>query len=273
MTVVAVCQLAPVLGDLDGNRTRAAAAVEDAAAAGAHIVVLPELCSSGYAVASVDEARALAEPADGTTTTQWRALAARLGTTIIGGFCECGDGGAVHNSAALVDPDGVRAVYRKAYLWDREIGVFTRGDTRPPVIETRFGRIGVLILYDMRFPEWVRVAADAGADLIAAPTSWPAEPRPPGERPAEVVRVQAMASMHRVFVAVADRYGSERDIDWVGGSVIVAPNGFPLAGPVAAEAANEPAILLADCDLAQARDKRIGPRNDVVADRRHDLPS
>ena len=108
----------------------------------------------------------------------------------------------------------------------------------------------------------------AGADLIAAPTNWPDAPRPAGERPMEVVRVQAGACANRVFVAAADRCGSERGVDWVGGSVIVDPDGWPLAGPARPGQAT---VLVADCALTDARTKAIGPRNDVHADRRSEI--
>jgi hypothetical protein len=88
---------------------------------------------------------------------------------------------------------------------------------------------------------------------------------PAGERPADVVRVQAEASMNRVFIAVADRCRAERGVSWVGGTVIAGPDGYPLAGPVAAD---RPAVIAARCDLAQARDKRVSTRNDVLTDRR-----
>jgi predicted amidohydrolase len=83
----------------------------------------------------------------------------------------------------------------------------------------------------------------------------------------EVVRTMAAASSNRVFVAAADRCGSERGVDWVGGSAIIAPSGFPLAGPGLAA----PGVLRASVDLAEARDKRVSERNDVLADRRVDV--
>ena len=118
------------------------------------------------------------------------------------------------------------------HLWDAEPDVFTPGDREPPVVDTECGRIGVLVCYDAEFPEWVRKPALAGADLLAVPTNWPAEPRPPGERPMVVLNVQAAASANRVFVAAADRCGTERGVSWTGGAVIAGPDGYPLAGPV-----------------------------------------
>jgi predicted amidohydrolase len=269
MTVVAVCQLSLAIGDPDGNLAAAAGAVESAAAAGAGLVVLPELCDSGYVFRDAAEARTLARPAaDSAALRQWQALAARHHTVIAGGFCELARDGRLFNSAALVDDSGIRAVYRKAHLWDAEKLVFTPGADAPPVVGLSLGQVSVMICYDLEFPEWVRRAALAGADLIAAPVNWPAAFHPPAERPSEVVKVQAGAATNGVFIAVADRCGTERGVDWVGGSLIAGPDGYPLAGPVAADRA---AVLTADCDLPRARDKRINTRNDLFADRRPEL--
>jgi 5-aminopentanamidase len=267
MTVVACCQLAPAFGDPAANRELAAAAVTRAAERGAGVVVLPELISSGYVFRSSAEARACAETADGPTVTLWARLAAEHQIVIVGGFCEDA-GGELFNSAALVDPDGLRCVYRKAHLWDEESLWFTPGSAAPPVVATRFGRIGVMICYDLEFPEWVRLPALDGAQLLAAPTNWPAFPRPDGERPAEIVRVQADAAVNRMFIAACDRIGAERGVGWVGGSVIVDADGWPLAE---ATGAAGPVTITADCELAGALDKATGPRNDVHADRRPGL--
>ena len=269
MTLVAVCQLGLAVGEMAANRAAAAAAIGEAASRGAELVVLPELCDSGYVFTGEAEARALAAPAaDNPTLREWQALAGRHATTIAGGFCELGEDGLLYNSAALVGGDGVLAVYRKAHLWDAEKLVFTPGDAPPPVADLPFGRVGLVICYDLEFPEWVRIPALAGADLIAAPVNWPAMPVPAGERPCDVVRVQADASMNGVFIAVADRCRVERGVLWVGGSVIVGPDGYPLAGPVTG---NREAVLTAPCDLARARDKKISEHNDVLGDRRPPL--
>jgi predicted amidohydrolase len=265
---VACCQVALAVGEGERNRATLQAAIRDAAGRGAQVVVVPELAPSGYVFAETAEARALAEPVDGPTLTAWSALAAELGVVIAGGFPELGPGGDVHNSAALVDPDGVRAVYRKAHLWDRETLVFTPGSEPPPVVNTAFGRLGLVVCYDLEFPEWVRLPALAGAELLCAPTNWPAFPRPRGERPVEIVRVQANASVNRVFVAACDRVGAERGVDWVGGSVVVDPDGYPVAGPLASPRSE---ILLASCALEDARAKGISDHNDVHGDRRPDL--
>src|SRR5580692_10754210 len=269
--VIAVAQLAITIGEPDANRKAAAAAVTEAAAAGARLVVLPELCDSGYvfraaAAEAQAEAGALASPADDSDTLrQWHVLAAEHHLVIVGGFCERGPGGRLFNSAAVVDTSGIRAVYRKAHLWDKEKLVFTPGDAPPPVVETAVGQVGVMICYDLEFPEWVRLAAIKGADLIAAPVNWPYAARPAGERPAEVIKAQAAAATNGVFVAVADRCQDERGVSWISGSLIVGPDGYPLAGPVLED---RPAVLTATCDLRRARDKSLDGDNDLLADRR-----
>jgi predicted amidohydrolase len=264
---VACCQAPLAVGDPDGNRATLARMVREAAGRGARIVVLPELAVSGYAFVDRDEAWALSEPLDGPTVSAWRALAAEHDLILVGGLCERADG-ELHNSAVMVDAGGVRTVYRKAHLWDRERLLFRAGDAAPEVVDTPFGRLAMVVCYDLQFPEWIRLPALAGAELLCAPVNWPAEPRPPGERPSEVVRVQASASVNRIFVAACDRAGAERGVGWVGGSVIVDPAGWPLAGPLSAP---DTGCIVAACRLEEARDKRISPRNDVHTDRRPEL--
>jgi len=266
-TVVACCQLTPVLGDPAANRELVADAITYAAGRGAGVVVLPELVSSGYVFESREEARASAEAADGETVALWARLAADHGIVIVGGFCELASG-QLFNSAALVGPGGLRGVYRKAHLWDAESLWFSPGSAAPPVVPTRFGRIAVMICYDLEFPEWVRLPALDGAQLLCAPANWPALPRPDGERPAEIVRVQADAAVNRMFIAACDRAGEERGVAWVEGSVIVDADGWPLA---CATPAGGAITITAACRLGAALDKAIGPRNDVHADRRPGL--
>lgn len=265
-TTVACCQVALQVGDLEGNRVRVLAAVQQAADQGAQVIVVPELANSGYVFREAAEAEALAETVDGPTVAGWVEAARQLGVVIVGGFCERG-AGALHNSAVLVDPTGVRALYRKAHLWDREKLVFVPGEDAPPVVDTAFGRIGVVVCYDLEIPEWVRLPAIAGAELLCAPVNWPAFPRPAGERPTEVVRVQASASVNRMFIAACARAGTERGVEWVTSSTIVDADGWPLALSVS----HAEDLLLATCELDAARDKRISEHNDVHADRRPSL--
>ena len=167
-TLIAVAQLAITVGEPDASRKAAAAAVAEAAAAGARLVVLPELCDSGYVLSGQTEARGLAAPADDSGTLRhWRDLAAEHQLVVVGGFCELGADDRLYNSAAVVDASGTRAVYRKAHLWDAEKLVFTPGDAPPPVVDTEFGRVAVLICYDLESLN------GCGCPRWTAPTSSP----------------------------------------------------------------------------------------------------
>jgi predicted amidohydrolase len=265
---VAVCQVSLLVGDTPGNRAASLAAATEAADAGAAIIVLPELAHSGYVFASPAEARAAAERPDGPTVSGWAELAASRDVIVIGGFAELGEDGLLYNSAVLADPGGLRAIYRKAHLWHAEADFFEPGSDPPPVVETEHGRIAVMICYDVEFPEWVRLPALAGADLLAVPTNWPAEPVPQGERPLVVANVQTAAYANRMFIAAACRTGDERGVSWVGGSLIAGPDGYPLAGPAGTDEAR---VLVAACDLRRARSKASGARNDAHGDRRPEL--
>jgi 5-aminopentanamidase len=265
---VAVCQTFPRIGDVDRNRRRLLEEIAAAAAAGARIIVFPELATSGYVFASKEEARSLAEPADGPTVQAVAALTRELDVVAVLGLPEIGPAGSLHNSAVVVDRDGLRAIYRKTHLWDRETSMFTAGSEPPPVVDTSRGRVAVLVCYDLEFPEWVRLAALAGAEMLCVPANWPAGPRPAAERPAEMVRALAAASTNHMFVAVCDRVGKERGVDWVGGSLIADPDGYPLG---LSDLTGQEQRLLASCRMEDARDKSVSARNDVLRDRRPEL--
>jgi predicted amidohydrolase len=265
-TRVTCCQIPLAIGDTTGNRTTARTAIEEAAREGAQIVVLPELASSGYVFADRGELVSLAETRDGPAITDWANLAEAFGLTIVAGFPEAA-GDKVYNSAAVVDPSGLRGVYRKAHLWDTENAVFDRADDLPLLVDTAHGRLGVMVCYDIEFPEWVRAVALEGADLLCAPVNWPLLPRPQGERPTEQVRALAGAGMNRMPIAVCDRTGVERGQDWIGGSIITDADGYPLAIAENSTAGR----ITADVDLAESRIKRFNENNDVHGDRRTDL--
>jgi predicted amidohydrolase len=262
---IACCQLAPDVERPAGNPDLARRAIADAVQKGAQIVVLPELCNSGYVFGSKEEARAAAEPADGELLQTWADEAKQSDAVIIGGFAELAPDGTLYNSMALVDGEGVRAVYRKLHLWNQEWRWFAPGQDRAPVIETRYGRIGLAICYDIEFPELTRGVALAGAELIALPANWPHDADPPNGRPILHSLAAVTAYFNKVFVAVCDRCGTERGVEFEGGSVIADPHGALRAGPIESRGAQ---TIAATCDLTTARDKRTSSRNDAFADRR-----
>lgn len=266
MVRVACLQLAPRIGEPEANGRRATAALRGAVDAGADLVVLPELVTSGYVFASADEARSAAIGLDDPVLRGWSQAAGRGDAVVVGGFCELAEDGAVYNSAAVVDGSGVLAVYRKAHLWDREKLWFAAGPSAPVVVDTRVGRIGVAVCYDLEFAEVPRALALEGAELVCVPTNWPLVDRPDGERPPEVVAAMAAARANRVFVACCDRTGEERGQRWTEGTAIVGADGWVLdeAGPGEGAA-------WAQVDLADARAKDLTELAHCLDDRRPEL--
>ena len=264
---VACCQIAPVVGEKQENLGKTAAFIERAAKQGANIVVLPELCSSGYVFETRSEARALSDAyEDGPTTSLWAGLARDLGVHIVGGFAEC-SGGALYNAAAVVGPQGRIGLFRKVHLWGDENLFFTPGDLGFPVFVTEYGTIGVAICYDGWFPETYRSCALKGAELVCVPTNWvPIPGQDEGREAMANILTMAAAHSNSIYIAAADRVGTERGQPFIGQSVIASYTGWPVGGPASA---TEEQILLADLDLAQAkRARRWNDFNHVLRDRR-----
>ncbi len=262
---IACCQLAPDVADPGGNCALACQAVASAVDREAQLIVLPELVNSGYVFRTEAEVQAAAIASGDALFHALAQEAARGDAVIVTGFCERGADGRLFNSSAVLDGEGVVATYRKLHLWDEESHWFEEGEQAAPVVETRHGRIGLAICYDIEFPEVARGLALEGAEVIALPTNWPHDPAPPNGRPILPSLAATTAYLNKVFVAVCDRCGSERGVEFEGGSAIAGPDGALLAAPPAHRGAG---MLLADCDLARARDKRTGARNDAFADRR-----
>lgn len=266
---VACCQLAPQIGEVKQNRETTRQAIEAAVESGARIVVLPELANSGYVFKSLDEARTLAEAHDGPTLKEWRKQSIEHDIVVVGGFCEHGSGERLFNSAAVIDTDGHVTIYRKIHLWAKENRFFSPGNSRPPVVETSLGRIGVAICYDIEFPEMSRSLALRGADIICIPMNWPRTMPASAGQSMPVTIAMASACLSRVFMAVCDRCGEERGEFFEGTSVIVNERGGLLDGP----GDGSTKVLMGDCDLRRARDKRTNDWNDVFGDRRPALYS
>jgi predicted amidohydrolase len=129
---IACCQLAPDVEDPSRSAAQVLKRLAAAVADGAQIVILPELAHCGYVFASVQEARAAAQPADGELLAGWAQEAGRGDALVIGGFCELASDGRVFNSAALLDGSGVLAVYRKLHLWNDESRWFEPGERTGP---------------------------------------------------------------------------------------------------------------------------------------------
>jgi predicted amidohydrolase len=268
---VAACQYEPRVGDNAGNLELATTWMARAIDAGAKLIVLPELAGSGYVFASDAEADAAAETLETSPFVHAVTEAARRAdVTIVAGFAER-VGNVRYNSAVIADASGVRATYHKIHRFYNEQNWFKPGD-RTVVVETGWGRLGVLICYDLRFPEVARSMALAGADVIAVPTNWVSAFKPTlfDERGYCQNHYLAMATAAQNGVAVicADRVGVERGEPFIGASLIVGPGGWAVAGPAAQE---RDELLIADIDLDDvARTRQSTPRNPLLEDRRPD---
>jgi N-carbamoylputrescine amidase len=265
---IATAQYAPAVGDLEGNRRAALHWIEAAAAEGASLLVLPELASSGYVFESDEEAAGLAEPTTGAFVAEVAGACGRHDLVVCAGVNEQA-GDCRHNSAVLIGAGGVVATYRKLHLFNDEQSWFRAGGG-VPVAELPFGRVGMLICFDLWFPEVARSLALQGAEIICVPTNWVSSFKRTvyddrGYCQGDYMAMAAAAA-NGCVVACADRVGTERGVRFLGASIIVGADGWPVAGP--APAADE-ALLVAEVDLDSVETaRRRTPRNHLLADRR-----
>ena len=164
---LAIAQITGIPFQADLNRARTIQVAEEAFAGGADLVLLPELIIPGY-VSDPAGLETVAETIDGPTVDAWRSLAARHAGWVAGGFVESDDG-RLYNSAVLVGGDGVLVHYRKLHLFSAEHEVFSPGDLGLPVFDLPWGRVGLCICYDLRFPEVVRGLATTRVSGRARP--------------------------------------------------------------------------------------------------------
>jgi predicted amidohydrolase len=242
---VAVAQLDPKLGERQRNLEECVARLEEAVAAGAELLVLPECAISGYMFDSAEEALPFAEEIPGPSTEELAAACRRLGAWVVCGLLER-DGDALRNSAVLVGPEGLVGTYRKTHLPFLGVDRFVVPGDELPVWDTPLGRIGIEICYDLRFPEVTRTLALKGAEIVCHPTNFPVAAR----IQTELITV-ARAAENRIYLLTANRVGKERWGEFCGWSQIVDPYGARLAE--AGETAE--ALLVADVELEKARDK------------------
>jgi N-carbamoylputrescine amidase len=267
---VACVQMEPRVGRKAENVERSCELAARAAVDGADLVVLPELCNSGYVFETREEALALAEPVpDGETVAAWLGVCRAHGVTLVAGLAER-EGSQLFNSAVVLSPAGYVGTYRKLHLWNRENLWFQPGDRGVPVFDTPHGRIAALVCYDGWFGECFRLASAGGAGLVCIPTNWvPIPGQRAGEQAMATILCMANAHANSVYVAAADRVGVERGQPFIGQSVIIDYTGWPLAGPAAADGEE---IVLAEVDLGRAAQARRWNRfNDPLRDRRADV--
>lgn len=170
--IIAAVQMKSVMKDKSHNLDKAMDLVEKAAEDGAQLICLPELFYQGYHL-SQEEFVATAEYPEGTMFQQLSKLAKDKKIHLIAPYAEKTQmPGILYNSAMLINHQGeLQGNMRKVYLWGEEYSKFRAGN-KFPVYETPLGKIGIMICYDIEFPEPPRIQALKGAELILAPSVW-----------------------------------------------------------------------------------------------------
>ena len=259
-TRVAVWQFAPVFGAVEENLKR----LESAAAPHEFdLLVLPELFATGDQFRDRQEAARLAESADdGPTRRALERLARKKDACVVAGFAERA-GESLFNSAMLVTRDGLRAVYRKIHLFDREKEIFDSGAAAAPVVEVCGARLGLMICFDWIFPESARSLAIRGAHILCHPANLVL---PYCQR-----AMFARAVENRVFVVTANRTGVEDRLGgsrlrFTGGSQALDPDGRTLFS-----LGEEEAFATVEVEPERAARKEITGRNHLFDDRRPHL--
>lgn len=241
-------QMDPKIGEVATNLETIIARLQEAANAGARVVVFPECALTGYGFASKAEALHYAETIPGPSLTAIALHAARLHVYAVVGMLER-DGNRLFNACALVGSGGVVGSYRKVHLPYLGVDRFAEPGDRPFAVHTVGGlRIGMHICYDGAFPEAGRVMTLLGADLLVLPTNWPTHSESQAEH------LMACRAMENVVYAMAvNRVGEEKGFRFIGGSSIAGPNGNVLARA----SGDKEEIIYADIDPAKARQKRL----------------
>ena len=256
---LAAFQMVAKKGEVAANLTMISEACAEAKAKGAELIVAPELATTAYG--SGDLIRSLAEPADGMQVSALAAMAIRHDITIVAGFAERA-GEQVYNSAVLVQPSGARSIYRKCHLYgDYERKHFTPGDRLPEIVDLGGMKAGILICYDVEFPEAVRHLAMAGAELVIAPTALPDTPDAPFIA-GKIVPVRAFEN--GIAIIYANHAGGDERFAYAGLSIIALPDGSDTRAP-----ATGSAVIVADYEPSNFASSRLA--NPYLEDRRKDM--
>ncbi len=231
-----IVQFDVCLGEIDHNLAVAKRLITSLARKGVQLVLLPEMWSTGFVNDSLEE---LSETTP-EILEELMGLTKKRQLTIIGSLPEKRVDG-IYNTAYVVDRGAVCAEYRKVHLFTptSEDKYFKSG-RNAVVANTSLGRIGLMICYDLRFPELCRVLALKGAEIIAVVAQWPAVRVSHWD-----VLLKARAVENQVFVLGANRSGKDDELIYAGHSRVVSPY-----GEVLARAARRSATISATIDLS-----------------------
>jgi len=213
----------------------------------ADLLVFPECANSGYAFSSREEALAHAELIPGPFVDSLITVARAKGCYLAVGILEK-DGTELRNTALLVTTEGEVHIYRKTHLPHLGADRFVTPGNQLPLFSTGLGAVGLVICYEWRFPEVARCLALQGADLLIGLSNWPRE-----AMATPTIMLPARAVENHVWIISANRVGRERDSDFIGRSMIIAPDG----NAVATLENSREGVVSADMDLSLSRKKHL----------------
>jgi len=249
--LVAGAQWLAAPGDHEGNLDTAALLINRAGAAGADLVVLPELWACGYDVSTLAaDAAAAAERVPGRRTAVLSDLARRHGMWVFAGSVPESDGGQIYNTALVFNREGAMvARHRKAHLYQPtgEETIFAAGDCLTSFVDRELGHVGVIVCYDGDFPGAGQALAARGVDLVIQPSAYEWEARAYWE-----IFYPAAALANGQWWVMVNQCGSTASGTLLGGSKVISPAGQVLARACTAAPGSTPAPELLLCRLAES---------------------
>ncbi len=219
---LALIQFQSLLGDVESNTEKAAKMCTEAASKGANVICLPEMFSTGYNLNLIgDSLYYLSENANRKTISKLQNVAKENSCYIVAPIAMYNTSLRVlQNCAVVIDCEGgVLGIYEKTHLWMNEQLYFKPGNSFP-VFSTKYGKIGVMICYDLSFPEVARILTMKGAEIILCPAAWEINSKNLWNRGLEQRAVE-----NTVFVAGVNRVGVEGDLHLCGSSKVCNPCG------------------------------------------------
>lgn len=241
MVTLELAQIAFVDGDIAGNLQKVVTKIREAKSS-SDLIIFPETCFSGFP--TQENAAKFSQPLDGEIVKTLEKEAKAKGIAVLAGICEVQNGD-YYNSAVFIDSEeGHIATYRKTHMWLTDQGLFTPGD-RFISFEWRGINVGILICFDIEFPESGRANALLGADLLLVVNG---NMDPYGET--HRTAIKARAQENQFYAAFVNRVGSDHfGHQFAGGSCVVDPFGVTLC-----EAGREEMALQIEIDPLKRRE-------------------
>lgn len=256
MIKVALSQFDIKTGDMDANLHAVTEHIQMAARWNADLVVLPELWNCSYDLPNLPQ---LAQTINGSSISALKKLARKHQIFIFAGSIAEKKDKVFYNTSAVIDRQGnLVGKYRKIHLFHlglEEDRYFTAGEDWG-LVETPWGPAGIILCYDLRFPELTRNLVLRGARFIVIPAQWPT-----ARVDHWITLCQARAVENQVFILAANRTGADKHISYPGRSLIISP-----WGEILKEGSAQKELVCAELDLTEIdHARKLLP---VLSDRR-----